>query len=81
MSSNVFNDELVKNSSPYLLFDFPHPTRGLPWWFSCKVHVANEGDTSLILESGRSPEEVNGNPLQYSCLGNLMDRGSWWATV
>ena len=30
---------------------------------------------------GRSPGEGNGNPLQYSCLGNPMDRGSWWATV
>ena len=31
--------------------------------------------------SGRSPGEGNGNPLQYSCLGNPMDRGAWWATV
>ena len=31
--------------------------------------------------SGRSSGEGNGNPLQYSCLGNLMDRGAWWATV
>jgi len=31
--------------------------------------------------SGRSPEEGNGNPLQYSWLGNPMDRGAWWATV
>ena len=32
-------------------------------------------------ESERSPEEENGNPLQYSCLENSMDRGAWWATV
>ena len=31
--------------------------------------------------AGRSPEEVNGNPLQCSCLENPMDRGTWWATV
>ena len=31
--------------------------------------------------SGRSPGEGNGNPLQYSCLGNPMDRGAWWAAV
>ena len=31
--------------------------------------------------SGGSPGEGNGNPLQYSCLGNPMDRGAWWATV
>ena len=35
----------------------------------------------LIPESGRSLEEGNGNPLQYSCLENLMDRGAWWAAV
>ena len=35
----------------------------------------------LIPESGRSPKEENGNPLQYSCLGNLMDREAWWATA
>ena len=34
-----------------------------------------------ILELGRSPGGGNGNPLQYSCLENLMDRGAWWATV
>ena len=39
------------------------------------------GDTSSIPESGRSPGEGNGNPLQYSCLENSMDRGTWWATV
>ena len=45
---------------------------------------ANAGDTrdaGLILGSGRSPGGGNGNPLPYSCLGNPMDRGSWWATV
>ena len=36
---------------------------------------------SLIPGSGRSPGEGNGNPLQYSCLENPMDRGAWWATV
>ena len=35
----------------------------------------------LISGSGRSPEEGNGNPLQYSCLGNSMDRGAWHATI
>ena len=37
-------------------------------------------DMGLIPRSGRSPGEGNGNP-QYSCLGNPMDRGAWWATV
>ena len=39
------------------------------------------GDTSSIPGSGRSPGGGNGNPLQYSCLGNSMDRGAWRATV
>ena len=39
------------------------------------------GDTGLILGSEGSLGGGNGNPLQYSCLGNPMDRGAWWATV
>ena len=46
-----------------------------------KNPIANARDTDLIPRSGRSPGEVNGNPLQYSYLGNPMDRGAWWATV
>ena len=45
---------------------------------------ADAGDTAdpgLIPGSVRSPGVGNSNPLQYSCLGNSMDRGSWWATV
>ena len=42
---------------------------------------ANAGDMDLIPGSGRSPEGGNGNPLQYSCLGNHMDRGAWQAAV
>ena len=42
---------------------------------------ANVGEEGLILESGRSLGEGNGNILQYSCLGNPMDRGAWQATV
>ena len=38
-------------------------------------------DVGSIPGSGRSPEEGHGNPLQYSCLENPMDRGAWWATV
>ena len=41
----------------------------------------NEGDVPLIPGSGRSPGEGNGSPLQYSCLENAVNRGSWWATV
>ena len=45
---------------------------------------ANAGDLrdlGAISESGRSPGAGHGNPLQYSCLGNLMDRGAWQATA
>ena len=46
-----------------------------------KNSLANAGDDSLIPGSGRSPGEENGNPLQYSCLGNPKDRRSWQATI
>ena len=42
---------------------------------------ASTGDSGLIPGLGRSSGEGNGNPLHYSCLENLMDRGAWWATV
>jgi len=42
---------------------------------------ANAGDMGSISGLGRSPGEGNGKLLQYSCLGNPMDRGAWWATV
>jgi len=41
----------------------------------------NAGEVDLMPGSGRSPGEGNGNPLQYSCLGNPMDRGAWQSTV
>ena len=43
--------------------------------------LANAGDAGLVPGSGRSPGGGNGNPLQYSFLGNLMDRGDWQAIV
>ena len=46
-----------------------------------KNPLTNAGDASLIPGLGRSPVEGNGNPLQYSCLENSMDRGAWRATV
>ena len=41
--------------------------------------VGDTGDSGLIPESGRSPGRGHGNPLQYFCLENPMDRGAWWA--
>ena len=42
---------------------------------------ANAGNVGSVPGWGRSPGEGNGNLLQYSCLGNPMDRGAWWVTV
>ena len=51
------------------------------WWLSGKESACSEGDMGLIPGSGRSPGEGNGNPLQDSCLGNSMDRRTWWTIV
>ena len=54
---------------------------GLPGWLSGRECACNAGDPGLIPGSGRSPGGGHGNPLQYSCLENPMDRGAWWAPV
>ena len=53
--------------------------RGFPWWLRGKESAHNVGDLGLIPGSGRSPGEGNSNPLQYSCLGNPIDKGAWRA--
>ena len=53
---------------------FPHSSVG-------KESACSAGDWGSILGLGRSPGEGNGNPLQYSCLENPMDKGAWQATV
>ena len=62
-----------------LSYVYPEP-RDLPDGLVVKNPPANSGDSGSIPESGRSPGEGNSNPLQYSCLGNPMDREVWWAT-
>ena len=54
---------------------------GFPGGSVVKNPPANAGDVGWIPESGRFPREGSGNPLQYSCLGNPMDRKAWQATV
>ena len=54
---------------------------GFPCGSVIKNPPANAGDTGSIPGSGRSLRRGNGNPLQYSCLGNPMDREAWWATA
>ena len=53
----------------------------LPRWLSGKESTCNSADMGSIPGSGRYPGVRNGNPLQYSCLENPMDREAWWATV
>ena len=59
---------------PTFSLGFPHGSDG-------RESACNAGDLGSIPELERSPGEGNGNPLQYSCLENPMDRGAWWATV
>ena len=54
---------------------------GFPGGSDDKESTCNAGDLGSIPGLGRSPGEGNGNPLQYSCLENPMDRGAWWAIV
>ena len=54
---------------------------GFPGGSEVKVSACNAGDLGSIPGLGRSPGEGNGNPFQYSCLENPMDRGGWWAIV
>ena len=57
---------------------FPGGTRGKK---NLPDNAGDIRDTGLIPGLGRSPGEMNGNPLQYSCLENPMDRGAWRVTV
>ena len=63
------------------LFSASSPTLGFPRSSNGKESACHAGYPGLIPGSGRSPGEGNGNPLQYSCLENPMDRGVWQATV
>ena len=55
--------------------------RGFPGSSDSKESTCNAGDSCSIPGLGRSLGEGHSNPFQYSCLGNPMDRGAWWATV
>ena len=55
----------------------PTLARGFPGGSVVNNSPANAGDAGLIFELEKSPGEGNGNPLQYSCLENPMDRGAW----
>ena len=55
--------------------------RGLLWWHASKESTFSAREVNLSPESARSPAGGHGNPLQYSCLDNPMERGAWQATV
>ena len=59
----------------------PNFKEGFPVGSIVKNKPVNAGDTGLIPGSDKFPREGYGNPLQYPCLENPMDRGAWWATV
>ena len=62
-------------------FNLTHDYVGFPGGSEGKESVCSAGDLGSIPGLGRSPGEANGNPLQYFCLENPMDRETWWATV
>ena len=51
------------------------------WIKNLPANAGDLGDTGSIPRWGRSPGGGHGNPHQYSCLGNPVDRGAWWATI
>ena len=63
------------------IYSVPFRHCGLPRWLSSKEYACQCKRPKFDPGSERSPGEGNGNPLQYSCLGNSMDRGAWQATV
>ena len=64
-----------------LVFGTQEGFLGFPGGSDGKESTCNVEDLGLIPGLGRSPGGGHGNPLQYSCLENPMDRGAWWATV
>ena len=72
----------LKNKYLLSIYYAPSPIlRGFPGGSEVKTSLCNAGDPGSIPGSGRSPGEGNGNPLQYSCLENLIEEGAWWAPV
>ena len=84
MKSNKWNQNIIKFlvrqkyisflKYIYFMYDFPGGS-------DSKASACNAGELGSVPGWGRSPGEGNGDPLQYSCLENPMDRGAWWATV
>ena len=83
-STPVGSDSLILYhviSHRVIILALSHHFRGFPGGSDGKESACKVGDPDLIPELGISPGEGNGNPLQYSCLENSMDRRAWQATV
>ena len=77
MNKHVKSNNPVEHLPNYRLV---YKVMGFPGGSYGKESAYNAGNPDSVPGSGRSPGEGNGNPLQYSCLENLMDKGTWWAT-
>ena len=77
---SIFSSDVSALSS-FHLFRVLHFTKDFPGGSAGKASAYNAGDLGSIPGSGRSPGEGHGNPLQYSCLQNPMDRGAWQTAV
>ena len=64
-----------------IIYWYVYNNFGLARWLSGKESACNAGDPGSVSGLGRSSGEGNGNPVQYSCQKNSMDRGAWWVTV
>ena len=78
---NFFFLKMNENQAGSLDLHFYHQFISKTWVSQVSQMVKNAGDRGSVPGLGRSPGEENGNPLQYSCLENSMDKGVWWATV
>ena len=69
-----------EGTQPYI-YMYPFSPQGFPGGSVVRNPPVSAGDMGLIPGVRKSPGEGNANPLQYSCLENLMDREAWWAVV
>ena len=81
MGLQIVRDNLVSEQEQHSILSFPFILWGFPGSSDGKVSACNVGNLGSIPGSGRSPGEGNGNPLQYPCLENPVDGGTWQATV
>ena len=77
----MFNTIYSFKYNRYINIKYNNFQMGFPGCSDSKESACNMGDMGLIPGLERSPRRGHGNPLQYSCLENYMDRGAWWATV